>query len=62
MKLSYLALGGIGVAAALLYYAAKPVAKVTFYDPEIITPGKSGVGDPPSVISADRIGDVIGDD
>lgn len=55
MKLSYLALGGLGVVVALLYYAAKPVAKLTFYDPEVITPGKSGVKDPPSVISADQI-------
>lgn len=60
MKLSYLALGGLGVVVALLYYAAKPVAKLTFYDPEVITPGKSGVGDPPSVITADQIDSITG--
>lgn len=60
MKLSAWHLAGLGVVIATLYYMAKPVAKLTFYDPEIITPGNSGVADPPSVISADKIGDIVG--
>jgi hypothetical protein len=60
MKLSAWHLAGLGVVIGVLYYAAKPVAKLTFYDPEIITPGASGVADPPTVISADKIGDIVG--
>jgi hypothetical protein len=55
MKLTLWALAGAGVVAAVLYYAAKPVAKLTFYDPEVIRAG--AVDDPPTVI---RAGDSAG--
>lgn len=57
MKSDLWVLGAVGaVVVAALYYAAKPVAKLTFYDPEIITT----VGDPPTVITADDVDAVTG--
>ncbi len=58
MKLTYWALAGAGVLVGLLYYAAKPRAKLTFYDPMII--GGNDVQDPPTVIRADEIDAVTG--
>jgi hypothetical protein len=50
--------GAAAAAAALLYYAAKPVARLTFYDPEIIT----SVKDPPTVVSIGDVDAVTGDE
>jgi hypothetical protein len=51
MQTRYLVGAGVGVLLALLYYCAKPVSKLTFYDPEVIRPGGPTVSDPPTVIS-----------
>lgn len=61
MKLTKWAIAGAGVAVAVLYYAAKPRTKFTFYDAEVISVGGSPrVGDPPSVISVGDIDAVSG--
>lgn len=57
MKLAW-ACAGAAVAAAVIYYAVKPVTRVTFYDPDVIRVG--GVQDPPTVIRSDEIDAVTG--
>lgn len=59
MKLAWACAGAL-VAGAVIYYAVKPVTRLTFYDPEVISVGGSSVKDPPTVIRSDEIDAVTG--
>jgi hypothetical protein len=57
MKLAWACAGAL-VAGAVIYYAVKPVTRVTFYDPDVIRVDGTSVKDPPTVISADDVDSV----